>query len=75
MNSTTHTDETVFDELQNDDQARENMEILAERDDHLGALARIVLAIADDDRPDPADCEAAGLSALNDIVEEGSNVN
>lgn len=50
---------------------REDLAELAERDDHLGALGRIALAIANGEDPDPDDCEQAGLPVLIDIVEDG----
>jgi len=74
MNSTTHSDD-ILDALQRDTDARADVQALADRDDHLGALARVVLAIADGDRPAPEDCEQAGLDALTDIYAEGDDVN
>ncbi|WP_435552721.1 hypothetical protein [Natrinema sp. CGMCC1.2065] len=58
------TTKTPFDSIRDDNEIREGTEELAERDDRIGALARISLAIADGEEPDPKDCEEAGLETL-----------
>ncbi|WP_254768282.1 hypothetical protein [Salinilacihabitans rarus] len=58
------TSNTPFDSIRNDDDVRAGTEELAERDGKLGALARITLAIADGQEPNPDDCEEAGLETL-----------
>lgn len=57
-------DETPIDELRTNRDAREGAESLAERDDDLGAGARIVLDLAEGRVPDDDDCEQIGLKTL-----------
>ncbi|SEQ28331.1 hypothetical protein [Natrinema salaciae] len=58
------TTKTPFDSIRDDNEIREGAEELAKRDDRVGALARITLAVADGEDPDPEDCEEAGLETL-----------
>lgn len=41
--------------------AIEHIESLKERDDELGAIARIALAVANSREPDPKDCKTVGI--------------
>lgn len=66
----TATDE-AFQELRHDDVTREHMEILAERDDVLGAQARVFLDVVDGDQPTKADCREAGLMSIWERLESG----
>lgn len=42
------------------------MQVLAERDDRWGAVARYFIAVANDEIPDLVDAEQAGLPKLGD---------
>lgn len=61
--------QSPFDQIRNDDEIRAGTKQLAERDGKLGALARITMAIADGEEPDPDDCEEAGLETLPKLAE------
>lgn len=39
----------------------DKIEVLCERDDRLGAIARYVLAVSKEEKPDPYDARLAGL--------------
>lgn len=71
MSSGAYNHDTVFDELREDDQARADMKALAEREDAIGAHARVILALVDGEVPDRSDCEAAGLDTLPEVLEGG----
>lgn len=62
-----------FDRLADDGEVREGAEALADRDGTIGAMARIALALADGNQPDPEDCEVAGLETLRENVTGGDN--
>lgn len=53
--------EAALRRIKNDARTRRSVEVVAERDDGIGALARIVLAVAHDEPPSPADCREAGI--------------
>lgn len=54
----------ALEKIRSDADVRKDVEELAERDDQFGALARVILAIAHDERPADADLEAAGLESF-----------
>lgn len=58
----------TIEEIRKDKQARESVEALADREDQIGAAARVVLAIADRERPAPEDCEDAGVASINRML-------
>lgn len=66
------SDENPIREIRDDEETRAGVEALAERDDILGALARVCLALADGERPALEDREEAGLESL-ELFFDGGN--
>lgn len=55
--------------IREDESVREDVETVAERDDKIGALARVVIAIADGRRPDSEDATDAGLESIEHLYD------
>ena len=70
--STLQSHQTLVEALEED---REDIAVLAERDDYLGAWARVALAIIDNEQPDPQDCRDAGLESLIAFIDGEEKAN
>lgn len=57
-----------LDPLEYIEQHEDEIEVLADRNDQIGALTRVLLAEARGDTPDEADVRAAGLDEASDLL-------
>lgn len=72
--TTTSSAEEAIQKMRYDEQTRSDVEELAEREDTLGAIARVMLAVSDGERPAKSDCREAGLMSIWERYQEGGLV-
>ncbi|WP_114578559.1 hypothetical protein [Saliphagus sp. LR7] len=73
MSESIHRNPTAqaLEEIRTDEEVRADVQELGERDDQYGAIARVLLAVADGDRPSDEDLAAADLESIGQLYEDG----